>query len=334
MTLSRSKTGVSEEGEQKMSQRNTERAAVTTPTRRQLAPPFDGAGKMSRWAVRFPPPRVQVRLLGSLAVLDNDGDELELPSAPLVRAVLEILALRAGMVLQTWELIDAVWGADSPAAVRKSLQTYIGVLRGALGFPRIETVGDGYRLEIQPADVDVSQFERHIGEGSASLKAGCLSSAVVSLSAALALWRGEPLEELVDSEGIMVRARLLELRSMAQERLYDARLGLGEHDAVVADLQAAVRAEPFRERRWEQLMLALYRSGRQADALAAGARLKTLLDEHHLRPGDEVRALNSAILARDPRLAWKANSAETIGITDSGRGFRGELGFAAPSFVS
>jgi DNA-binding SARP family transcriptional activator len=329
------KTGVSEEGEQKMSQGNRDVAAIATPNRRHLASEFNEARKTGRGAGAFPYPGVQVHLLGSLAVLDVDGTEFELPSARLVRAVLESLALRAGRVLQTWELIDSVWDAEPPVTVRKSLQTYIGLLRDVLGFALIATVGDGYRLQIQPADVDVNQFERHIGEGSDSLKGGCLGSAVVSLSAALALWRGEPLEELVDSsEGMMVRARLSELRSMAQERLYEARLRLGEHDAVVPDLQAAVRAEPFRERRWQQLMLALYRSGRQADALAAGARLQTLLDEHDLRPGNEVRALNSAILARDPGLAWKAQSAETIGITDSGRGFRGELGFTAAGFGS
>jgi DNA-binding SARP family transcriptional activator len=281
-------------------------------------------------AVVLPLRRLQIRLLGSLAVSGSDGVEFELPSAPLVRAVLETLTLRAGVVVQRWELIDSVWGADSPATVRKSLQTYISGLRQALGPETIETVSGGYRLRLEPADIDINQFERHIGEGLDRLKVGDLPSAVASLSTALALWRGEPLEELVDSPaGLVVRARLWELRRMAEERLYEARLGLGEHDAVVADLQAAVRAEPFRERRWALLMLALYRSGRQGDALAAFVRLETLLGQHHLRPGDDLRALNSAISARDPGLAWRAQLAQTDGRAGGGRAFQVEPGIAS-----
>jgi DNA-binding SARP family transcriptional activator len=279
-------------------------SVVSAPTLKPL-PGLEMGFNPRPGAVVLPFRRVHIRLLGSLGVLSSDGGEFELPSARLVRAVLETLALRAGAVVQTWELIDSVWGTDSPVTVRKSLQTCIARLRQALGSETIETVGGGYLLRVEPADVDLNQFERHIGDGSDRLKAGDLRSAVASFSAALALWRGEPLEELVDSPGgMIVRARLSELRAMAEERLYEARLRLGEHEAVVADLQAAVRAEPFRERRWQQLMLALYRSGRQCDALAAFERLQSLLDEHHLSPGDDVRALTAAIAARHPNLAW------------------------------
>jgi DNA-binding SARP family transcriptional activator len=278
----------------------------------------ESAGKVGR---SISPP-VQIRLLGSLGAVSGDGVEFELPSARLVRAVLEILALRAGAVVQTWELIDSVWGDGSPVTVRKSLQTCITRLRQALGSETIETLAGGYRLRVDPADVDLNQFETHIGDGSDRLKAGDLHSAVAHLAAALALWRGQPLEELVDSPGgMVVRARLSELRAMAEECLYEARLRLGEHDAVVADLQAAVRAEPFRERRWGQLMLALYRSGREVDALAAFERLQALLDEHGLFPGDDVRALKATIAARHPSLAWCSQPGlETPPIVgDSGR---------------
>jgi DNA-binding SARP family transcriptional activator len=244
-----------------------------------------------------------VLLLGSLAVVGDDGAELEVPAAPLIRAVLETLALRPGSVVQTWELIDTVWGQDPPTTVRKCLQTYVGVLRRVLGSATIQTITGGYRLRIDLDDVDINRFERYIHDGSNSLNQGGCSPAVDTLSAALALWRGEPLEELVDSPaGMAAKARLSELHRVAEERLFEARLRLGEHDVLVADLEAAVRVEPFRERRWEQLMLALYRSGRQREALAAFDRMVSLLDRNHLSPGEEIRALKTAIAARHPTL--------------------------------
>jgi DNA-binding SARP family transcriptional activator len=289
-------------------------AVVETPMQGQLPPRFADATAPGSGAVVIPFRRVQVRLLGSVAVLDADGVGLDLPSARLVRAVLATLALRAGEVVQTWELVDSVWGTDSPVTVRKTLQTYIWALRRVLGFGVIERVGDGYRLQVQPADVDVSRFERYIGDGSDSLHRGDLGAAVTSLSTALGLWRGEPLEELVDSPtGMGARARLSELRGVAEERLYEARLRLGEHDEVVADLQAAVRVEPFRERRWQQLMVALYRCGRQGEAMAAFGQLQLFLERHHLRAGDDLQALKAAIAARDPNLAWKPPMAEADG---------------------
>jgi DNA-binding SARP family transcriptional activator len=104
------------------------------------------------------------------------------------------------------------------------------------------------------------------------------------------------------------RARLSELHRVAEERLFEARLRLGEHEVLVADLEAAVVTEPFRERRWEQLMLALYRTGRQNDALAAFDRMQNLLNRHHLSPGEEIRALKSAIAVRHPTLAPTVDS--------------------------
>jgi DNA-binding SARP family transcriptional activator len=249
-------------------------------------------------------PHLRVLLLGCLVVINDDGRELELPSAPLVRAILETLALRAGSVIQPWELVDAVWGQDPPATVGKSLQTYIGGLRRSLGSSTIQTVGGGYRLRVEADDVDLNRFERHIREGSDSLNQGDSSLAVESLSVALDLWRGEPLEELVDSAaGMAARARLSELHRVAEERLFEARLRLGEHELLVPDLEAAVRVEPFRERRWEQLMLALYRAGRQSDALDAFDRMLTVLDGHRLLPGEHIQALKTAIVARHPTLA-------------------------------
>jgi DNA-binding SARP family transcriptional activator len=254
-----------------------------------------------------PNPGLQVLLLGPLMVLDDSGSEVELPAARLVRAVLEALALRAGSVVQTWELFNTVWGDDPPVSVGKCLQTYIGVLRRRLGSTTIQTVGGGYRLRVDEDNVDLNRFERYIRVGSAHLTHGNFESATSCLSAALGMWRGEPLEELVDSlTGLAIQARLAELHGMAEERLFAARLGLGEHDVLVADLEAAVRTEPFREHRWEQLMIALYRSGRQSDALAAFDRMLTLLDARRLSPGDDIQALRAAIARRDPSLTFRA----------------------------
>jgi DNA-binding SARP family transcriptional activator len=280
---------------------------VDLAIRQQLPSKFESQAGLGSTAP--PLSRMRVLLLGSLEVVGNDGVEMETPAAPLVRAMLETLALRAGAVVQTWELIDTVWGQDPPASVRKCLQTYIGVLRRALGSATIQTVSGGYRLRVEPDNVDINRFERYIRDGSNSLNRGSCSLAVDTLSAALALWRGEPLEELVDSPaGMAARARLLELHRVAEERFLEARLRLGEHDALVADLEAAVRVEPFRERRWEQLMLALYRSGRQSEALAAFDRIVNLLDRHHLLPGEQIRALRTAIAVRHPTLAPTVDS--------------------------
>jgi DNA-binding SARP family transcriptional activator len=221
-----------------------------------------------------------------------------------VRATLETLALRTGSVVQPWELIDTVWGEDPPATARKILQGYIGGLRRSIGSSTIQTIGGGYRLPLEADDVDLNRFERHIRDGSHSLKEGKSNRAIESLTVALGLWRGEPLEELVDSPaGMAARARLSELHRVAQEQLFEARLRSGEHDVLVADLEAAVRVEPFRERRWEQLMLALYRAGRQSGALDAFDRMLTLLNRHRLSPGQQIQALKTAIVARDPALA-------------------------------
>jgi DNA-binding SARP family transcriptional activator len=246
---------------------------------------------------------MQLLLLGPLTVVDDHARELEVPAAPLVRATLETLALRTGSVVQPWELIDTVWGEDPPATARKTLQTYIAGLRRSLGASTIQTIGGGYRLRIEANNIDVNQFERHIRDGSNSLNQGQNNLAVERLTVALGLWRGEPLEELIDSAaGTAARARLSELHRVAQERLFDARLRLGEHDVLVADLEAAVRVEPFRERRWEQLMLALYRAGRQSGALDTFDRMLTLLAQHRLSPGQQIEALKIAIVARDPAL--------------------------------
>jgi DNA-binding SARP family transcriptional activator len=217
--------------------------------------------------------------------------------------VLEILALRPGSVLQPWELIDALWGEEPVDTARGTLKTYISALRRVLPEGSIETVGSGYCLRVAPDEVDVNRFERYVRQGREALEQGDARVATRRFSEALALWRGEPLAELVDQRvGATVISGLSERRRIAEEQLVDARLVLGEHDSLVADLTVAVGAEPLRDRRWEQLMLALYRSGRHAEALRTYQQLCTTLAELGLEPGPQVRELERAIATRDPDL--------------------------------
>jgi class 3 adenylate cyclase len=168
----------------------------------------------------------------------------------------------------------------------------------------IETAGGGYRL-LSSTELDVVRFERLLGEASAAAAAGNPRRAAGLLEEALGQWRGDPLLELSDQPvGAAEATRLVELHRTAVEDLFEARLRLGEHQALVGNLDAAAAAEPLREKRWAQLMLALYRCGRQADALRAYQRLRGVLaEELGLEPSEQTRTLEAAILVQDPRLA-------------------------------
>ena len=219
-----------------------------------------------------------VELLGPLRVT-MAGREVEI-HAPKERALLSLLALSPGRTLQTQDLVTGLWGDDPPGSARKALQTYVSALRRRLSADVIKTNGDGYRLAIDPEAVDVTVFERLARESRSASSRGDHQTAVTSLLEARRLWRGEPLRELADHlSGAAHITRLLEIRSASEEDLAEARLALGDHIALVPELEAAVAAEPLRERRWAQLMLALYRSGRQADALRAFQRLRKEVGE-------------------------------------------------------
>ncbi|HEV8063630.1 MAG TPA: BTAD domain-containing putative transcriptional regulator, partial [Acidimicrobiales bacterium] len=246
---------------------------------------------------------MQVGLLGPLAVSDGDGRQVRVPGAPKERAVLEVLALRAGSVVSADQLINAIWGEEPPRSAAKTLQTYVSKLRQQ--FPgRIETTVGGYRLGVAPEDVDVVAFERLLANGRLELRQGQPGRASDHLAAALGLWRGEPLQDLGDVPGgVADAARLTELRRDAEELRAEARLAMGEHASIVGDLERAVAAEPLREKRWAQLMLALYRSGRQAEALRAFQDLRSLLGEElGLEPSPETRALENSIATQDASL--------------------------------
>ncbi len=247
---------------------------------------------------------VQVGLLGPLTVVDDDGVEVRVPGAAKERAVLAVLGLRAGTTVGVWELIDALWGEDPPVSAAKTLQTYVSALRRRLPAGVIATSGGGYRLQVGVDTVDVFVFERLIAAGQRALAAGDAEASVGWLHQALGLWRGDPLVELADRPwGAAEATRLVEDRRNCQELLVEARLAAGEARSLVGELEAAVAAEPLRERRWAQLMLALYRAGRQSEALRVFQRLRAqLADQLGIEPSVELRALEDAILLQKPEL--------------------------------
>jgi predicted ATPase/DNA-binding SARP family transcriptional activator len=235
-------------------------------------------------------------LLGPLTVT-VDGTPLELGGQKR-RALLAALLLRAGEVVKRDELIDALWGEDPPDTARNTLQVYVSQLRKLLPEGLLETTPAGYRLAIDPGTVDVFEFERLTQAGRSALTIGDAAGAAETLRRALDLWRG-PLTDLPDTELL----RLDELRLTALEDRVDAELALGRHVELVGELERLVAEQPLRERMRGQLMLALYRSGRQADALAVYQRARrTLVEELGIEPGESLRKLERAILEQDPAL--------------------------------
>ena len=247
---------------------------------------------------------MRVGLLGPLSIRGEGEIELNI-SAPKERAVVSLLSLRAGAIVRPTELYAALWGDEAPPSAVKTVQTYISGLRKVLPSGVIQTKGGGYQLRLGPDDVDVTRFERLHRSAAEAEGQGELRAALDRLDEAFSLWRGDPLPDLADQPlGMAEAARLSELHRAAEERSFEIRLALGQQDSLIADLEAAVGRDPMRERRWQQLMLALYRAGRQADALRAFQRLRTVLaDELGLDPGEEVRSLEAAILRHDPGLA-------------------------------
>jgi len=252
---------------------------------------------------------MEFRILGPLEVLDEDRRVALGASKP--RALLALLLLHRGETLGTERLIDALWGERPPATAAKSLQVHVSRLRKTLapaGGELIVTREHGYELAIDPEQVDAERFERLMGEGRSELAAGHAESAAAALEEALSLWRGRPLDDLAYepfAQGEI--ARLDQLRVAALEQLIEAKLALGHHGEVVAQLETLVAEHPYRERLWGQLMLALYRCERQADALQSyqDAR-RTLVEELGIEPGERLRELERAILAQDPALGLRA----------------------------
>lgn len=245
--------------------------------------------------------RMEVALLGPVEVLVA-GRPVPI-TAHKERGVLGLLALRAGSSVSVGQLVEGLWGDDPPRSAPKALQTYVANLRRLLPPGTIETVPGGYRAELAAMDVDALRFVRMLTDAGASVETDA-RAAIELLGAALGLWRGIALIDIRDwPPGAAEAARLDEMRRSAQELLVDAQLASGLHGVIIGDIEALVAAEPLREHRWAQLITALYRSGRQGDALRAYQRLRmTLADELGIEPSPELRALEARIISQDPSL--------------------------------
>lgn len=222
------------------------------------------------------------------------------------RALLAQLILHPNGLIPIEALIDAVWGETAPPTARSIVHGYVRRLRAAIGatHARLTARAGGYVLELDPDSVDAVRFERLAGEGRESLSRGDPDQALDALGRALELWRGRPLADLayVDSLGAEVR-RLTELELEATMDRLDAMMALGLGGGLVGQIEGLVARHPLVERLWGQLMLALYRSGRQADALAAFDRARLLLaDQLGVDPGEQLESLQWAILRHDPSL--------------------------------
>ena len=245
---------------------------------------------------------MEVRLFGELEALDG-GVPVPVRGAKQ-RALLALLALRRGQPVSADRLIDLLWADGQAANPANALQAQIGQLRRTLGPAAILTTEAGYALTAGPGEVDVVRFEQLVAKGQRLAAGGEMAPAAAVLGEALRLRRGEPLAEFTyagffDAE----RARLDELTLVAIESRAGADLGLGRHGELAGELEALCREHPLRERLWELLILALYRSGRQAEALRAYTEIRDrLAGELGIDPGPALRELQARILAQDPSL--------------------------------
>jgi WD40 repeat protein/DNA-binding SARP family transcriptional activator len=241
------------------------------------------------------------RVLGALQVSDGNGP---VPlGGPKQRLVLAHLLLRAGETVPTERLIALVWADEPPAAARSTLRGYLSHLRHAIGTARIERRPQGYVLRAEPAEIDARRFEQLVDAGRPLVDVDP-AAAVRLLTEGLDLWHGPPFDDLAGLASLQAEiARLEELRQDAVERRIAARLQLGQHRELVGELKALLRDDPLRERLWEHLMLALYRSGRQAEALSAYRHARDVLrGELGIEPTPSLRDIQARILRQDPDL--------------------------------
>ncbi|UBU09488.1 AfsR/SARP family transcriptional regulator [Nonomuraea gerenzanensis] len=245
------------------------------------------------------------KILGPIEVRTSLGRPIALGRRKQ-RVLLAALLLNVGKAIPSRRMLDWLWGERAPATAESNLYTYISALRKVLGSPsRIEAGSQGYMLRVTPGEVDVTLFEDLAAQGQLALSAGRHDVALERLTRALCLWRGESvLEELPLPAPLRCEAARLErLRASVVDASLEARLALGQHGEMLADLEALTHRDPLNERLRAQLMLALYRSGRRADALTVyqSARM-TLAVEVGIDPGPDLVRMHQRILADDPAL--------------------------------
>jgi DNA-binding SARP family transcriptional activator len=252
------------------------------------------------------------RVLGPLEV--RDGDRVLSLGGPRRRTLLAVLLTRPNEVVSVERLADVIWNGDPPAAAGNVVQGHVSDLRKALGRAVISTRAGGYELVVEPERIDLRRFERLIADGTRALTDGRPAEAAERLRDALALWRGPAFADIADNHLLRAEvARIEELRLLALERRVEADLALGLHAEVAAELEAFVVQHPLRERPQAQLMVALYRSGRQGDALEVYRRARqAVVGELGLEPSPLLQGVERAILRHDPAL-------ELAGVSAPGR---------------
>ena len=260
------------------------------------------------------------RILGPIEALD-EGRDLA-PAGSKQRALLALLLLHPNETLPVERLIDELWGEDPPATATRTVHAHVSRLRKALraggdndADGAIVTRERGYQLVLDPERLDAHRFERLVAEGRRDLGTGNPQRAAAAFEEALSLWRGAPLGDLAPGAFVQREsARLEDQRVAAVEDLNDAKLALGRHRELVGQLEVLIGEHPYRERPRAQLMLALYRCERQADALQAYQDARhALVEELGIEPGARLRSLERAILEQDPALAVPATP---LGVDD------------------
>jgi DNA-binding SARP family transcriptional activator len=247
---------------------------------------------------------MQFLILGPLEV--RDGGRVVALGGPQQRAVLAMLLLRANEVVSRDRLVEGLWGEDSPKSAGHVIESYVSRLRQALGrnggMAELVTKTHGYSLLADPGQLDVHRFETLVAEGRGQLVGGDPATAAESLARALGMFRGPPLDDLAFFPFAQPEVRRLEeLRLSALQDRIDAELESGRDGDLIGELSILAEEHPFVERFHGQLMLALYRAGRQAEALDIYRRLRrTLVDGLGIEPGSSVREVEQAILRQEP----------------------------------
>ena len=251
---------------------------------------------------------MEFRILGPLEVWDG-GSEVSL-GGPKPRALLAVLLLHANEVVPADRLIDELWGSDSPERAAAALRVNVSRLRKALPQDVLTTRAPGYAVQIEPDELDLHRFERLVDEARGSLARGLAADASDRLREALSLWRGPALVDFAYEDFAQAAiARLEEIKLAAVELRIDADLAIGRHDDLVGELEALVVEHPLRERLRRYLMTALYRSGRQAEALDAyQVARRALVDGLGIEPSPALHELEQAILRQDPSLDLEATA--------------------------
>jgi|tagenome__1003787_1003787.scaffolds.fasta_scaffold20981268_2 DNA-binding SARP family transcriptional activator/WD40 repeat protein len=254
---------------------------------------------------------MRIAVLGPLEVLTDELAPVPVPGAK-ERLLLGVLVAGTPGVVSADRLIETLWDGAPPATARKTLQAHLVRLRSSLEPGRakgstgqyVVRRGPGYALTLERSAIDALRIGDLAARGRAELSAGQAAAAAEDFAAAAGLWRGEPFADWPDAEfAATARRRLDEVRRGALLGLVEARLALGRHADVLPELEERTAQEPLQEDWWRLLMLALYRAGRQADALAAGRRVRALLaDELGTPPGPALRSMEAAVLAQDPAL--------------------------------